>query len=144
MRLSGKMEITYDKGEDAIRFLTTFKRTDRWIYPEYIFAPSESLKNAAGVIFEIKANKKDISHGLFFSSLMAVLDSGKDRWLMFSWATDQWETRIIQFESFNPEQLKKLRIGMNPNCNDFTYFIRNLKIYYDLPEKQIKTKQVKK
>ena len=132
----GTMNISYDKSEDAIRFHTVFKQgAALWIYPEYVLAPSDSLKHAAGIRFEIKAEKKDIAHGLAFSTAIVSID-GKDQWLVYPAATDQWETRVVPFDNVNPEQVKNLRIGMNPKCNDFTYYIRNLKIYYDPPEKK--------
>ena len=124
---SGKMEITYDGKEDAIRFRTKFASAkENWVYPEYLFGAEESLKNAGGVCFEIKA--ENVKKG--FSAVMAVLEDN-DHWLPYSPCSEEWETRVIPFEGFDVNLMKKLRIGMNPVDDDFTYLIRNVKIYYD-------------
>lgn len=134
---SGDMEIAYVETEDAIRFRTVFKPgTDRWIYPEYLLnLPKESLKNAAGVSFEIRAESEDIAPGVSFTALMAVLDTvkehGKAYWLPFPATTDQWQTRVILFSNLDTAEIRMLRIGMNPKRDDFTYYIRNLKVFYD-------------
>lgn len=129
---SGDMSIDYDEGEEAIRFRTVFKPgVDRWIYPEYTLGPSESMKGAAGITFEIKADRNDIAHGLAHTGMLVVLDTGMSHWKLFRETTGQWQVRVIPFDNFNMEQVRKLQIGMNPKCDDFTYFIRNLSIYYD-------------
>ena len=65
---------------------------------------------------------------------MAVLGTEKERgnafWLRFPTVSDQWESRTVIFGGFDPAEVKMLRIGMNPKCDDFTYYIRNVKVIY--------------
>ena len=66
---------------------------------------------------------------------MAVLDTvqeqGKAFWLRFPKVSGEWEKRIVIFGGFDPSDVKMLRIGMNPKCDDFTYYIRNVRVIYD-------------
>ncbi len=133
---SGKMNISFDAQEQALRLQTAFKPgSDRWAYPEYMLdLPAESMAGAIGVTFEIKAGP-EIQRGVGFTALMAVLDTiqeqGKAFWLRFPKVSGEWEKRMVIFGGFDPSDVKMLRIGMNPKCDDFTYYIRNVRVIND-------------
>ncbi len=132
---SGEMEISFDEKEQALKLKTVFAPgTDRWIYPEYLLdLPGESLAGAVGITFEIKAGP-EVRHGIAYTALMAVLDTvqehGKAFWMRFPAVSDKWEKRIVIFGGFDPAGVRMLRIGMNPKCDDFTYYIRNVRVVY--------------
>lgn len=66
---------------------------------------------------------------------MAVLDTvqehGKAFWMRFPAVSDKWEKRIGDLRAVSiPPASGMLRIGMNPKCDDFTYYIRNVRVVY--------------
>ena len=129
-----KTTISFNEQEKALQLRVVFpKGKAGWCYPEYILDPSESLAGAIGVVFEIKAGP-EIKKGVSYTALMAVLGTEKERgnafWLRFPTVSDQWESRTVIFGGFDPAEVKMLRIGMNPKCDDFTYYIRNVKVIY--------------
>ncbi|MBS1368877.1 MAG: hypothetical protein HPZ91_02870 [Lentisphaeria bacterium] len=132
---SGRMEITYDEQEKALKLRSVFKPgTDRWSYPEYLLElPAESPDGAIGVTFEIKAGP-EISRGVSYTALMAVLDTvqeqGKAFWIKYPKVSGRWEKRVVVFGGFDPAEVRMLRIGMNPKCDDFTYYIRNIRVIH--------------
>lgn len=138
MNAAGPMTAEYDESEKAVRFDVKFPaNVDRWVYPEL------SLKNARlgagtkGVSFEIKA--KDLSSkGVAYSFLMAVLEDVKEtgRSVNFGYPAPSttWKTVTINFlaespKDFSVEAVKLLRIGCNPNQDQFTFWVRNVKVF---------------
>ena len=130
---SGKMEISFDKKEQAMKLKTVFAPGSfgGWIFPEYMLnLPNESLKDAIGVVFDIKAGP-EVRSGIGYTALIAVFDTvlekGKSYWIRYPRVSDKWERRFVVFGCSEPADIKMLRIGMCPKCNDFTYYIRNVR-----------------
>ena len=132
---SGTMEITSDPEQQAVRFHVQFGESgDRWVYPEFPLRwPQESLMGAAGIGFEIKADT-EVGRGL----VMAVLDNVPEvgpRYDFVYRQTTEWQKVQILFESdagpeFDPASVRMLRIGANPTVDGYTYWIRNVRLYY--------------
>ncbi len=104
----------------------------RWVFPGYeLDLPKKSLRDAIGAVFEIRADPQ-IKAGAEFTAMLAVLNTEKDRgrqiWMRFPQVSDQWEKRMVMFGGFVPEEAGQLRIGMIPKADDFTFFVRNLRI----------------
>lgn len=133
---SGELNISYDKQEQAVKFEVKFHpQIDRWIYPEYILQlPQESLKDAAGIAFEVKAEPVGAVKQML---AMFVNDLSNDRskavWLQVNPPTAEWQQRIVSFhpEIPNPDKIRMLRIGFNLRENSFTYYLRNFRILYN-------------
>ena len=124
-----------------MKFSVKFKPgTDFWIYPEYILnMPAESMKGAIGISFDIKAGQKGGSKEYSTSLLMAVMENahelGVDRRFEYKKPSSEWQRAFIMFEDsspgFSPDNVKLLRLGMNPKEDELTYWIKNVKVYFE-------------
>ena len=131
---SGKMNIKYVPEEKAVQFDAVFPDgVGKWVYPEYVLQlPQESLAGATAVSFEIRTMGKRPGQSI----LMAVYSDEKERgqsiYFRFPTITEKWEKRTIMLErsKVDPEKIKMLRIGMNPNESNSTFQLRNFKVYY--------------
>jgi hypothetical protein len=138
---SGKMLITFDRAEQAIRFQTKFPKAGRfWVYPEYILElPRESLKGACGIAFEVKATPAD---GVAKMLVMAVAGTqqqhGKSAWLPAGNPTEDWEERVVRINplELDPSKIEMLRIGLNPKVSEMTFWIRNIRILFNNNDKE--------
>lgn len=138
---SGDLRISYDPMEDAVRFDVTFSPTvDHWVYPVLRLGPEESLAGAVGMSFEVKADFDPAlgDNPYRYAYVMAVLENHLElgERVDFSYKpSNEWKTISIFFqaeapENFDPAKVKLLRIGMNPKQDKFTYWLRNVKVYY--------------
>ncbi len=129
---SGKMGISFDEAEGAVRFEVEFPAgADCWVYPEFPLAlPGESLAGAVGLTFEVKAEPL-----CGFCLVMAVLEDTHEvgERCDFNYrVTSAWSRVHIFFDedapaSFDPATVKMLRIGGNPSGGHYSYWIRDLK-----------------
>ncbi len=133
---SGNLKISWDANEKAVKFDCQFRpQTDRWIYPEYILQlPQESLKDAAGIAFEVKVEPADAIKqmlGMFVNELSN--ERGKAVWLQINPPGAEWQERVIAFhpEIPDPGTIKMLRIGFNLKEDHFVYYLRNFRILYN-------------
>ncbi len=131
---SGRMVIANDPAEQAIRFETKFfGRRDRWAYPTYeLQLPQESLKGANSIVFDVKAEPSD--KVLFMLTMTVTQDEqGKFRTehLRMAKPSGDWKTCQVSLSKTNPERIVKIRIGLNPNTDSITYWIRNIRILYN-------------
>lgn len=138
---SGDLRISFDPLEDAVRFDVTFSPTvDHWVYPVFRLESEESLAGAVGLSFEVKADF-DPAFGdnpYRYALVMAVLEDHLELGERVDFAyepTTEWKKVNIFFpaeapENFDPAKVRLLRIGMNPRQDQLTYWLRNLKIYY--------------
>ncbi|MBS1369467.1 MAG: hypothetical protein HPZ91_05860 [Lentisphaeria bacterium] len=131
---SGKMTISFDKAENALRFRTEFPDgVDRWTYPEYVLQlPQESLKGAIGMSFEVKAlPAAKVKQMLVMAVMGEQKEGGESVNLAVAAPAEKWEERFVQFSGgLDPDRIRQLRIGLNSNTDDITYLIRNVKILY--------------
>jgi|GEM_PF-3515643 len=136
---SGKIEITEDREENAVRVDLVFQpNTDHWAYPSFsLKLPSESLAGAAGVSFEIKSKRIDPSGfgaALLMIGMDEIVQGGVMHYFPYTPKTE-WQTVYVSFDAdapvaFNAGDIKRLAIGANPVQNDYVYWIRNIKAYY--------------
>ena len=42
-----------------------------------------------------------------------------------------WKTCQVSLNKTNPERIVKIRIGLNPNTDSITFWIRNVRILYN-------------
>lgn len=136
---SGDMKISHDDSENAIRFDVSFndkKNSNYWIYPEYPFNANESMKDALAVSFEIKAEQKDGNNKYAHANLMLIKDrqqeTGQGDWIAYNAPEEKWKFIVIdlQASSVKPEDIRMIRVGMGPNSEKLTFWIRDMKIYY--------------
>lgn len=134
---SGDMTISYDSAEKALKVNVKFEKAkDWWAYPEFVLnLPSESLAGASAVSFEIKAVQKDNFKDYAYNYLMIVSENvketGKAVNLPYNHPTQDWQTMFVSLENtgIKPEDIKMLRLGMNPKKEEVTWWVRNIKIY---------------
>lgn len=138
---AGEMKIGYDESEEAVRFDVAFAPyVDHWVYPVFRLRPEENLKGAVGLSFEVKADFADPQETAKVAYVMTVLEDELEvgKGVNFAYRpTNRWQTINIAFaeaapEGFDPADVLLLRIGMNPNPtqHNLTYWLRNLKVYY--------------
>lgn len=131
---AGKMDITQDEAEKAVKFHTVFPtKCDYWIYPEYVLQlPQDSLAGSFALAFDVKCAPENV--GKFGMLLMIVAGNAKEVgpsvYLSVKPATDQWEERVIPLENMDPAKIKMFRIGANCSQSEFTYWLRNIRILY--------------
>lgn len=133
---SGTMEISFDPEENAIAFAAKFTPADhdRWFYPEYLLhLPQESLENAIGISFEVKAVPPyGIRQMLVMATPGVERETGEAYFLKASSPSDEWETRTVSFgqQKFDPATIRMLRFGMNTTRDEISFLLRNVKILY--------------
>lgn len=132
---SGKMIISFDHKEKALRFQTEFPQgVDRWTYPEYVLQmPQESLKGAIGLSFEVRVFSASQINQMLVMAVMGTQKSGGESiYLSVPTPSEQWEERTVQFPTdLDPDRIRQLRIGVNPNTANITYLIRNVNVLYE-------------
>lgn len=133
---SGQMRIEDDPAEKAVRFTVVFPdHGDRWVYPGVTLkGPKETLGNAVGVGFEIKCRGESVGSALLMAVTENKLENGQSYYFDYD-RGHEWREVIILFESdapasFDPAAVKVLQIGANPGIKEYTYWVRNMKVYY--------------
>ena len=133
---SGKMKITYDNAEKAIRFETVFPPTvsDFWTYPEFRLLDTESFKNVYGIAFELKVDQPEkVSQMVLMQVSHTQKEHGSYVGRKFTVPkTSGWEERIVTLDttSSSTDGIRMLRIGLNTSASEITCWLRNVKIIY--------------
>ena len=107
---------------------------DRWTYPEYVLQmPQESLKGAIGLSFEVRVFSASQINQMLVMAVMGTQKSGGESiYLSVPTPSEQWEERTVQFPTdLDPDRIRQLRIGVNPNTANITYLIRNVNVLYE-------------
>ena len=126
---SGSMTIAAVPEEKAVKFTVEFPDgVDRWAFPAYkLQLPQESLAGAAGIAFEIR---QLTSGRIKYSRVNARWDdhfTGEG----FARPEADWQERRVLFHSgFELERIKELEIGFNPAEKNFSWMIRNIRVFY--------------
>ena len=131
---SGKMHISYDQDEHALKCQVEFPpNVPKWVYPEYdLQLPQESLAHAKAIEFEVRHTFRSVSP----AEVQVVIEKDGKRnavWLSYPPpAVNQWEKRTVLFDSkkFDPADIVIVRIGMAPFVERGAYWIRNVRIIY--------------
>ena len=128
---SGKLQIKEIPEEKAVRFTVDYPAgVDRWVFPQYqLQLPRESLKNAAGVVFEIRLAEPGMG---YIPSRVNVRGTGDAQGVRTARGfNEQWKTEVLAFpEFFDRDNARLLEIGFNPARNHFSYLIRNVRLFY--------------
>lgn len=132
---AGSMTIAFDPAEEALRVETVFNPdVDRWAYPEFpLLLPQESLKDAIGVSYEIKAAPENAAGEFRCAAFMSVMGTenelGDTRLQYVKPPTDKWEKRVVFFPpGLERDKIQMFRIGMNPVPEKpLTFFLRNVR-----------------
>jgi hypothetical protein len=134
---SGKMSITSSPRQHAVRFHVVFApHVDHWVYPDLrLRLPGENLGGSVAVSFQVKREALTAGQAppaTTSNLLMAV--NAKGQWKGFPYPlSTHWRTVYVLWNHFSPAPVVMLRIGCNPRQNDFTYWVRHLKVYYRKP-----------
>ena len=139
---SGDMQFSYDASEKAVKVNVKFDaaKNDYWAYPEFVLKDDETLKNACGVSFEIKAlqgeNSTVFPHSNFMAVTENIKETGKGAWLPYKKPSKEWQKIFIPLsqdlpEGMKAEDIKLLRIGMGAINPNLSFWIRNLTVYYN-------------
>ena len=131
---SGKMQISYDENEKALKCQVVFPpNIPMWVYPDYeLQLPQESLAHAIAIEFDVKHTFDRVSPA---EVQVVVEEKGKRRdiWLAYPPPPkNQWGKRTVFFDrnKFDPDDIQIVRIGMAPRVNEGTYWVKNIKIIY--------------
>ncbi len=122
---NGKMTISYDQAEDAVKFEVKFrknKKNDYWIYPrlKIIDVPA----NAKALSFEARTRQLEANAG-YRCSYVFFTPKGKGAWKTGS----EWHKTTVEFSSAKVKaagELGALQIGLNPKSLGVTYWLKNL------------------
>ncbi len=122
---SGKMTISDDAKEKAVRFDVELKPgTDFWVYP-VLKLKGESLADVSEIRFEFKAKQENPAAGYRCAYVMIG-----DEKPFFTLPTPKEEYQSVTIDVAkavkNPAAVKALKIGMNPKDAKLTFSIRNL------------------
>ncbi len=123
---SGKMTITDDADESAVRFDVAFTAGDFWAYPILRFKGEESLTGVDFIQFDIRAEqgKPDAK----FRAAYVMIGEEKPFFVLPTPKAEYQTVTINVAKSVkDPASVKYLRIGMNPSDAKLTFFVRNLK-----------------
>lgn len=126
---SGKLEISQDEAENAVRFDVTFPPgVDRWVYPELLL--QESLAGVVGISFEIKTEPMpEPSPGLVMLVAGDRKETGKSLGTPYQPSKGEWQEQFVAVKPDFADTVKQIRIGMNPRVDQATFRIRNLRIH---------------
>ena len=98
---------------------------DKWVYPEFSL-DKESLRGAAGIAFELRANRKITAN--FMLAMFSEEPLGEYLGLTYAPPSTQWRDNFVPLHQLDAGKFRFLRIGMNPRENSVNYSIRNLRI----------------
>ena len=118
---SGQLQIKEIPEEKAVRFTVDYPTgVDRWIYPQYqLQLPRESLKNAAGIAFEIRLAEPGMGYVPSRVNIRGLGDAQGMRTTRHF--NEQWRTEVLAFpEFFDRNNARFLEIGFNPTRNHFS------------------------
>ena len=126
---SGKMTISRDEAEQAIRFDVEFPPdVDRWVYPEFLIPGGGLPADTIGISFEIKSDRKEKKN-----LVMLVKDrqkeTGRCHYISYAPSLGEWRQVFVETASLSPETIQQIRIGMNPTIDKVTYRIRNIRLH---------------
>lgn len=132
---SGIMQVKADPRQDAVCFHVVFPpNVDHWIYPYVnLNKPTEKLTGSVGMSFQVKSGPT--TAGFSAILLMAAPANGAG-WTGFPYRLSRhWRTVNVVWANggppgFNPADIGILRIGCNPRQKSFTYWIRDIKVYF--------------
>lgn len=134
---AGPLQIVSDQRERAIKFIADLsKASNKWVYPNYALrSPEQNLAGSVGVSFEIKAQRIDKDLDEILLMALTPEEIAKNRYIRYPFRlSTEWQTIQIQWadnpDLKEPADIRLLRIGCNPRQPEFTYWVRNLKVYY--------------
>jgi len=120
---SGKMSITDDPVEKAVRFEVEFPPgVDRWVYPHLRLWGAESLADVEQIRFEFRTEPEVKCRSAY------VMFGDRKPYFNLPVPKTEYRTVTIDVASAvaNPAATRNLQIGMNPEAPKLVYFIRNL------------------
>ncbi len=120
------MTFTPDEKQQIMTIDASFNpQRDKWVYPEFSF-DRESLRGAAGIAFELRANRKLTAN--FMLAMFSEKPLGEYLGLTYAPPSTQWRDNFIPLHQLDAGKFRFLRIGMNPREDSVSYSIRNLRI----------------
>ena len=139
----GTMTITNDAAEDALRFEAKLPNPkNRWVYPGHIIAPG-FMKNVFAVEFEIKI---DNIPQIPKTALMMLSANGHTHHYRYTPVIGKWSKCMIVVknrrsdeqggEKIDPSKVDRISIGMNPDTEKITYWVRNIRVVF-CPDKKM-------
>ena len=122
---SGKMTVSDDAKEKAVRFDVEFKPgTDFWAYP-VLNLKGESLVGVGQIRFEFKAEQGNPDAG--YRCAYVMIGNEKPYFTLPAPKAEYQAVTIDVVKAVkDPSAVKALKIGMNPKDAKLTFFIRNL------------------
>ncbi len=129
-------KIAFDPVEQALRFDADWGDRYAWIYPEYILnLPEESFGKGVMLAFDIKSVQDKPENDFDYTYLMLVAgdakEHGKAEYVEYTRPLTEWQSCYVPFHAVKMplENVRMIRLGMNPKGSKITYWIRNLRLY---------------
>lgn len=120
---SGKMRITDDPVEKAVRFEIAFPPgADRWVYPYLRLRATEPFTGVEQIRFEFRVQTKMKCRHAY------VMFGEEKQYFSLPAPKTEYQSVTIPVASAvkNPAAVNDIRIGMNPEASDVVYYLRNL------------------
>ena len=128
------LEISLDPQKQAVKFVAAKSKTCD-VAPEYaLHLPTESLRDAVGVAFEIQVSAAP-PPDVYAPRLVAVRDDGREETILFTTPTAQWESRFVYFPAdaptyFDPARITALKIGLRLPNEGGSFWLRHVRVIY--------------
>lgn len=135
---SGRMTIRRNEKENSVRFDVTFPESgDRWVYPLFRFRKSkEFFQDADTLSFDIKAKQSNPEAGY---KLCCVQFPGGRIPFPPPPADGEWQSVRIDLRKWKTaySKISLLQIGFNPRSPEFSYELRNIRLYGNCRRKEM-------
>ena len=127
---SGKMTIRRNEQENSIRFDVVFPESgDHWVYPSFRFRKNrECFRDAETLTFDVKAKQSNQSAGY---KLSIVQFPGGMIPFPAPPADGKWQSVRIDLRKrkLDYSKISLLQIGFNPRSPEFSYELRNIRLF---------------
>lgn len=127
---SGRMKITRNEKENSVRFDVSFPETgDHWAYPSFQFRKGKELfQDADTLAFDVRATQSNPEAGYKLSIVQLP-----GRMIPFPPppADGKWQSVRIDLRKLKLDYSKipYLQIGFNPKSPEFSYELKNIRLY---------------
>lgn len=129
------LAISWDESEKALRFDVHIPERvkDLWVYPELLLDQfAEAQTGCRGVLFDIKTvfpaeTGKPIWNFVMLDTRPAEAGTLN---VTYTQSDGDWKTNFAPLTGREHCRPYKIRIGMNPQCRTFTFYLRNIGLVY--------------
>ncbi len=128
---SGKMAISYDKTEEALRFDIEYgpEVKDFWSYPIFLFKRGEGINGATAILFDMKVEAPNGSKG--YKTANVILTGHADGgYFKYEVPQQGWQTVKVAFQDsdkYARNGVLSMQLGLNPIHDKESVFLKNFR-----------------